>query len=312
MDEIWITYAFSIHWLRTIRRYHRPRSVLRLATNLQGTGYLFDSSVVKDGWHYTSLTEDRALTADAVSQGYMISYQDEAEFFDEQPTSLKIALRQRLRWSKGHLLAFAETAPKLFLNIFFGTKFLKVKWSKEERKQKKLSQRFFESLKQRFASFDVLMLQTPFSVFNIIRWLIVVVIIYSCYTYVNGINDFELISKSTFVGKMIFKLFHFKVNVAPGYAALGMGILLSIWARLFYRFCVYFGNMWIAVYLFIIERSRMIKIKFWKKVCFVFTWPIFDIIGRYTTYVALFKKVTWKQIPHESKVTIDDLNKAIK
>ena len=75
MDENWVTYAFSIHWLRSIRRYHRPRSVLRLATNLQGTGYLFDSSVVKDGWHYTSLTEDRGLTADAVSQGYRISYQ---------------------------------------------------------------------------------------------------------------------------------------------------------------------------------------------------------------------------------------------
>ena len=311
-DENWVASTYALHWIRSIRTGHRARSVLRLATNIQGTGFLFASEIVKDGWHYTSLTEDRALTADAVSQGYMISYQDEAEFFDEQPTSLKIALRQRLRWSKGHLLAFAETAPKLFLNIFFGTKFLKVKWSKEEKKKKKFSEKFLESLKQRFASFDVLMLQTPFSVFNIVRWLIVVVIIYSCYTYVNGINNFELISKSTFVGQLIYKLFNVKVNVEPGYAALGMGLLLSIWARLFYRFCVYFGNMWIAVYLFIVEDARIIRMKFYKKVLFVFTWPVFDIIGRYTTYVALFKKVTWKQIPHQSKVTIDDLNKASK
>lgn len=48
---------------------------------------------------------------------------------------------------------------------------------------------------------------------------------------------------------------------------------------------------------------------FWKKVLYTFTWPTFDIIGRYTTYIALFKKVTWKPIPHESKVTIDDINK---
>ena len=34
-----------------------------------------------------------------------------------------------------------------------------------------------------------------------------------------------------------------------------------------------------------------------------------NVIGRYTTYVAIFKKVTWKPIPHESKVTIDDLKK---
>ena len=90
---------------------------------------MFASEIVKDGWKYTSLTEDRALTADAVAQGYQITYQDEAEFFDEQPTSLKVALRQRLRWSKGHLLAFAESGPSLFLNIFFGKLFVKEKWN---------------------------------------------------------------------------------------------------------------------------------------------------------------------------------------
>ena len=38
-------------------------------------------------------------------------------------------------------------------------------------------------------------------------------------------------------------------------------------------------------------------------------WPIFDIVGRYTTYIALFKKVSWKPVPHNSKITIDDINK---
>ena len=117
-DENWIASTYALHWIRSIRTNHRARSVLRLATNIQGTGFLFTNEIVRDGWHYTSLTEDRALTADAVAQGYRISYQDEAEFFDEQPVSLKVALRQRLRWSKGHLLAFAESGPYLFINIF--------------------------------------------------------------------------------------------------------------------------------------------------------------------------------------------------
>ena len=64
-----------------------------------------------------SLTEDRALTADCVVEGYEISYNDEAIFYDEQPVSLKVALRQRLRWSKGHLQAFAESGWGLFKNI---------------------------------------------------------------------------------------------------------------------------------------------------------------------------------------------------
>ena len=46
-----------------------------------------------------------------------------------------------------------------------------------------------------------------------------------------------------------------------------------------------------------------------KKVLYVLTWPIFDIIGRYTTYVAVFKKVEWKPIPHTSKITINDIEK---
>ncbi|UKI27317.1 MAG: hypothetical protein L6V91_01290 [Bacilli bacterium] len=47
---------------------------------------------------------------------------------------------------------------------------------------------------------------------------------------------------------------------------------------------------------------------FKKKALYTFTWPIFDIIGRYTTYAALFMKVTWKPIPHDSKITIDDID----
>ena len=84
-------------------------------------------------------------------------------------------------------------------------------------------------------------------------------------------------------------------------------MLLTILTRILYRVANYFVNIWLAVYLFIIEESRIKKISFWKKLLYVFTWPTFDIIGRYTTYIAIFKKVEWKPIPHESKVTIDDL-----
>ena len=85
-------------------------------------------------------------------------------------------------------------------------------------------------------------------------------------------------------------------------------MLITIWLRLLYRIGNYFASMWLAVYLFIIEDSRIKKMSIWKKILYVFTWPTFDIIGRYTIYVALFKKVEWKPIPHESKVTIDDLS----
>ena len=307
-DENWIASNYAIHWIRSIRTNHRARSVFRLATNIQGTGFLFSNEIVKDGWKYTSLTEDRALTADAVAQGYQITYQDEAEFFDEQPTSLKIALRQRLRWSKGHLQAFAESGPYLFINIFFGKLFLKTKWrDKNSNKQSNIFLRILESIRHRFASFDTLVQLTPIAFINLVRWLIVLVLIYSFYSYTYGIDNVKLFSGSVWLAKSLNKIFHVQITMAPGVKALFTMMAIQVWLRLLYRIGIYFSNMWMAVYLLIIEEKRIKKMKLLDKIKFIIMWPWFDIIGRYTTYIALFKKVTWKPIPHDSKITIEDL-----
>ena len=306
-DENWIASTYALHWLRSVRTNHRARSVLHLATNIQGTGFLFASEVVKNGWHYTSLTEDRALTADAVAQGYEITYQDEAEFYDEQPVNLKIALRQRLRWSKGHLQAFAESGPYLFINIFMGKRYVKTKWKKSEKK-KNLWLNIVESIRHRFASYDTLVQLTPMSFINLCRWLIVMVFIYGCYGYLNGVNNMHLFGGSVWLAKLLRGYNDITVSFNPGLKAMLFSMLITIWLRLLYRLGSYFASMWVALYLFIIEDARIKKFSIWKKILFIFTWPTFDIIGRYTTYIALFKKVEWKQIPHESKVTIDDLS----
>ena len=309
-DENWVASTYALHWLRSVRVNHRARSIFRLATNIQGTGFLFASEIVKDGWKYTSLTEDRALTADAVAQGYQITYQDEAEFFDEQPISLKVALRQRLRWSKGHLQAFAESGPYLFLNIFLGKHYLKTKWHKEEKQQKNLFFKILESIRHRFASFDTLVQLTPTSLINLVRWLIVMVFIYACFCFNNGINSSSFFGSSTVLARTIKTVFgDIIVNANPGWQAFLIGLLLSIWWRIFYRIGKYIENIWLAAYIFIVEHKRIKKMSIWKKLLYCITWPVFDIIGRYTTYAAVFMKVTWKPIPHNSKITIDDLNK---
>lgn len=313
-DENWVASTYALHWIRSIRSNHRARSVLHLATNIQGTGFLFSSEIVKDGWHYTSLTEDRALTADAVSQGYQITYQDEAEFFDEQPISLKVALRQRLRWSKGHLLAFAETGPSLFLNIFFGKLFVKKDWAnkkkipKEERTFKTFLLGILESIRHRFASFDTLAQLTPVAVVNVFKWLIVSVIIYGCFSYTNGVENLALFTGGNYFAKALRHIFHIKFTISPGLKAFFVSMLITILARIIYRIGAYFTNTITAVYLFIVERNRIKKISFGKKLLYCLTWPTFDIIGRYTIYAALFVKVTWKPIPHNSKITIDDVS----
>ena len=313
-DENWVASTYAIHWIRSIRTNHRARSVLRLATNIQGTGFLFSNEIIKNGWNYTSLTEDRALTADAVAQGYQITYQDEAEFYDEQPVSVKVALRQRLRWSKGHLQAFAESGPYLFINVFCGKRFLKANWQnyKHTKKKNRTFKQFMldivESIRHRFASFDTLVQLTPLSFINLCRWLLFSVIIYAFYAYETGFTNVNLFSGGSYLAKFLTGLFTIKLTQAPGIKAALLGALIVIWFRILYRMGAYFSNMLMAIYIFLIEDARIKKMSFWKKVLFTFTWPTFDSIGRYTTYAALFMNVTWKPIPHESKVTIDDIN----
>ena len=312
-DENWIASTYALHWIRSIRANHRARSVLHLATNIQGTGFLFTNEIVKNGWHYTSLTEDRALTADAVAQGYQITYQDKAMFYDEQPTSLKVALRQRTRWSKGHLQAFVESGPYLFINIFLGKWYVRTKWGENSVNKKRKSRTFnefilniIENIRHRFASYDTLMQLTPFSVFNIFRWLVVVWFMGSCYMYNTGV-DVNFFQGGTYLAQALRKLFSIRIVVNPGVNALLVGILVNAWFRILFRLGDYIERMWVAVYLFIIEHKNIKPMPLYKKVLYTLTWPTFDVIGRWTTYVALFMKVEWKPIPHDSKVTIDDI-----
>lgn len=302
-DENWISANYAIHWLRSIRTAHRARSILRLATNIQGTGFLFSNELVKNGWKYTSLTEDRAFTADAVKEGYRISYNDKAMFYDEQPVNLKIALRQRLRWSKGHLQAFIETGPGLFVNIFFGKLFRK---NKQNVKNNLLS-KIIESIRHRFASFDMFMLMLPNAVLYFILWFIFSCFLYSNYAYINGINNVNIFRGGTILAQLLRSFNDLYIIMPSGYGAFFMGFYLTIWLRIFYLIGRYIENMWMAIYIFIIEHKRIKKISLKNKIIYTITWPIFDIIGKYTMYVAIFKKVEWKQIPHESKVTIDDI-----
>ena len=305
-DENWVASTYAIHWLRSIRMRHRARSVLRLATNIQGTGFLFASELVKDGWKYTSLTEDRAFTADAVAHGYKISYNDAAMFYDEQPTSIRIALRQRLRWAKGHLLAFVESGWSLFKNIFVGNCFrdksVKRKFTKEV---------LWEEIRHRLASFDTLAQLIPSAVANMFLWLVVTVLMYGCLCYTTGLEEVLLFDpKGNILAYVLYAVLgEVYISAEPGVQAMFYSMGLAVVWRLLSRVAFHFTNMLAAVYVFIVERKRIIPIPWYKKLLFCITWPTFDIIHRYCLYIAMFKKVTWKPIPHTSKVTIEDIEK---
>ena len=110
--------CYGLLFISNCRFESRGRTVCNCSTRVQGTGYVISNKLVKDGWKYVTLTEDWEFSADQVLNNNKIMYCDEAEFFDEQPTSLRVMWRQRVRWAKGHLLVFKSRFALLFKQLF--------------------------------------------------------------------------------------------------------------------------------------------------------------------------------------------------
>ena len=248
----WISFGYGIYWMTTSLYENRAKGVLDQACRIQGTGYLFAAEIVKDGWNYTRLTEDRAFCTDAVIKNHKISYCDDAVFYDEQPYKLKVALRQRLRWAKGHLQSFAEFGPSLFKNLFSRHKNFCITW-------------------------DMLWINFPRTIESAFRrWL----------TWLLRIIIFAIIGTNFFT------------NVWQ----------VIVFAYLMDRVSFWFSEMFKGVITMIWYHKRLGKPPFWKTIFHVFMFPLFSEIGRWCSYVALFKKVEWKPIPHDTVMDIGALN----
>ncbi len=117
-DTNFISAGYGIHFYQSVVTYHRPRCRLHLSTHIAGTGFVMASRLLKDGWHYTCLTEDTQFTLNSVAQGEYIAFCEDAEFFDEQPYEVKVMARQRIRWIRGRLYSFFSTLSGLVRGIF--------------------------------------------------------------------------------------------------------------------------------------------------------------------------------------------------
>lgn len=254
-DSNFIAAGYGIHWLRTVRFASRARAFLGLSTWVQGCGFMFSAELVRDGWNFTSLTEDRAFSIDAVSRGYRITYQHEAEFYDEQPTDMKMVMRQRIRWAKGHIQAFMQYWSVLVRGIFT-----------------------HKGLRRKWCCYDMLVTMMPYCLIFIplkLLWYIANTVIMIC------------------TAMSVF-----------GY----LGILPGLLKILIFE---HFGVIPMALLVFILEHGRIARIKWYKVVFYSLMFPLFGIIGDIATWIALFKKVTWKPILHDKSVRIDDMEDKI-
>ncbi len=347
-DSGWIAASYGLHWLRTIRYEHRGRAALGLATRVQGTGFMFASEIISDGWHYVSFTEDRAFAADAVVSGYRISYCDRAEFYDEQPTSLRIALRQRIRWGKGHLQAFAESGPKLLAHVFAPAKSTPC-YPAPEPNSLQVCDGTVDDI---YADAQKCLLWCMHSgraslfLLRLILLLPSVVLFAAAYVLkiiknvINRIFAFLKTCKAmrTFISSHFFKKLKLRfmsydmfIITFPNNLIVITTAILTFLCQIFLVFLaagfasdafsvasaalVTFAIRWalsmlLGIYVFFVERKRIPHIGFFKKIYYCIMWPMFDIIGKIAVLSALFMRVEWKPIPHTADISIEDVNKS--
>ena len=75
-----------------------------LTLTVSGTGFYIKGEILEklEGYPFHSLTEDYELSLYAVLNNLTSTYNTNAKYFDEQPTSYSVTIRQRTRWVKGY------------------------------------------------------------------------------------------------------------------------------------------------------------------------------------------------------------------
>jgi cellulose synthase/poly-beta-1,6-N-acetylglucosamine synthase-like glycosyltransferase len=115
-NDSWITASYAISYFFSNRFWQLPRTNLKLANFLGGTGMCFETSVLKKiGWGATSLVEDLEFTMQCIKLGVHPTFNYDAKVYDEKPLDFHSSAKQRLRWMQGHF----EVARRYFFPLIW-------------------------------------------------------------------------------------------------------------------------------------------------------------------------------------------------
>lgn len=101
----WVAAGQGLCFIREVRFLNAPRTLLGFSGNVTGTGFVVSEEILRaaGGWPWHLLCEDLEFSTEQMIAGRRIAYCPQAEYFDEQPSTLAMSVRQRMRWCKGFL-----------------------------------------------------------------------------------------------------------------------------------------------------------------------------------------------------------------
>lgn len=120
-DSSWISSAYALWFMREAKFLNNARMMVGTSCAISGSGWMVALPIIRGmhGWDFHTLTEDIQFSTFCCANNVQIGYAP-AEFFDEQPLTLKASWVQRMRWTKGFYQVFFSYAPDLVKGISKG------------------------------------------------------------------------------------------------------------------------------------------------------------------------------------------------
>lgn len=121
VHDSWVSEVYSIYWLMLQRFYHSARHNVGLSSMVGGTGFAFKLSALgQEGWTTYSLTEDVEFSIQQILKGNKIVPARKAVFYDEQPATFGVSVKQRLRWIIGGMQCIPLYFGRIMKHVFSG------------------------------------------------------------------------------------------------------------------------------------------------------------------------------------------------
>lgn len=127
----WIASSSALTFSMINTFHNKSRARFNRNVMVSGTGFYIAYDILKQlgGWNFYTLTEDYEISLFSTLNNVKSTYNEYAEFYDEQPTSLKASWNQRLRWVKGYGQVNKKYKKKLLKSAVFDKQ---NRWSKLE------------------------------------------------------------------------------------------------------------------------------------------------------------------------------------
>lgn len=110
-----VTKWYAAYWPLYSYLYSYPREKLAFSCFLTGTGFAVRKEFLQShGWCTNSITEDVEYSFQQCLRHERVSFCEEAVCYDEQPSSMKVMIRQLARWCTGSYQIFFRYIGKWF------------------------------------------------------------------------------------------------------------------------------------------------------------------------------------------------------